>query len=284
MNASVEALAAAQNADGGWGYRGGGSWTEPTVYALLALAAQPAFAEPRARGLRWLSGLQRADGGWPPRAGVDASTWVTAPVLFLLARRDRSPALEAAVRWLLSTTGKESSFLYRLRQRLSSIRVAPEDPEGWPFYPDTAAWVAPTVWSILALRRLNHPGSESETEARIEAGRRYLLARQCQDGGWNHGSSRALGYEASSYPETTGLVLLALSGVAGPAVSKAILAAERHLAGSRSVEAWCWLTLGLRAHRRDAGGEPPASPRTVTEVALCLMAKAAQTGSHPLVG
>lgn len=284
MTASVDALLAAQNPDGGWGYGGGGSWTEPTTYALLALEANGVSGAPAERGIHWLVGLRRPDGGWAPRAGVDESTWVTALAALVLARRPvERRSLMAAQEWLLARSGKESTFLYRLRQRLLRFRPPEEDPEGWPWFPDTAAWVTPTALSIVALGRGGEakPGRAGE---RIQAGRRYLLARMCRDGGWNHGSSRALGYEAASYPETTGIGLLAFHGSPAPELSKAVAAAQRHLAECRSLEAWSWLTLGLRAHGRSPRSQPPAPPRTVMETALLLLAEAAGRGRHAFTG
>src|SRR5882724_11633379 len=84
MAGNSQKLLDLQNADGGWSYRpGGGSWTEPTCYALLALAAGGLAPEAAGRGARWLSAMRRADGGWPPREAVPESTWVTALVLLL---------------------------------------------------------------------------------------------------------------------------------------------------------------------------------------------------------
>src|SRR5580704_17568911 len=59
-----EDLLGRQNADGGWSYFRGGSWTEPTCYAILALAASGMgdSAEVR-RGRDWLQRCQRLDGG-----------------------------------------------------------------------------------------------------------------------------------------------------------------------------------------------------------------------------
>src|SRR5437899_1067356 len=74
---SVDVLLAKQNRDGGWPYVRGASWTEPTVYAVLALLA--AGENPAAkRGLDWLRARQLPDGGWPPQSGFDESNWVTA--------------------------------------------------------------------------------------------------------------------------------------------------------------------------------------------------------------
>ena len=79
---TIEILAGKQNRDGGWPYVRGASWTEPTVYAVLALLAA-GETEPAGRGLRWILATGRPDGGWPPQAGVDQSTWVTALVALL---------------------------------------------------------------------------------------------------------------------------------------------------------------------------------------------------------
>jgi squalene cyclase len=89
-------LLSRQNGDGGWGYRGTTSWTEPTCLALLALSAREgnaASVEAAGRGRRWLESAYRKDGGWAPRPSVEESTWVTA--LAVLAGQERG------VDWLM---------------------------------------------------------------------------------------------------------------------------------------------------------------------------------------
>ncbi len=201
LTPSLPGLAAAQNPDGGWGYGGVGSWTEPTVYALLALRLGGGVSDRVDRGLRWLLRSQRSDGGWAPRPDVDQSTWVTALVLFLLADHQYSAQAGRAVDWLLAQTGRESGRLQRLRRLLIGFEQDPSTKfSGWPWYPETAAWVAPTSLTILALEKIDRVLKRPDVEARIESGRQFLLIRMCEDGGWNHGASRALGYEAASYP------------------------------------------------------------------------------------
>src|SRR5580698_2662434 len=114
-----------QNPDGGWGYRrGGASWTEPTCFALLALAAEGGAASNVAkRGVQWLGARQQADSGWAPRDGVGESTWVTALVLLLPAELIQSVKEDGASAWLLKQTGRESGFAQRLRSRLLGGQV-----------------------------------------------------------------------------------------------------------------------------------------------------------------
>jgi hypothetical protein len=286
MAGNSQRLLDLQNADGGWSYRqGGGSWTEPTCYALLALAADGFAASDAARrGARWLSAFRRPDGGWAPRETVPESTWVTALVLLLPDELVAGEARLQASHWLLAQTGRESGFVRRLRMRLLG---APADPaqafDGWPWYPGAAAWVAPTAISILALEKISRQAEAPAVRERIVQGREFLLARRCRDGGWNHGSTKALGYDSDSYPETTGTALLALHGSDAPEMTAAVAVAEKHLAGCRSLEAASWLTLGLLARGRRPVLPDLADHGGTNEIALASLAQSAVAGKNLLV-
>ena len=252
---SVEMLTSIQNADGGWCYAAGSSWTEPTALALLAMMSRPHRSDAFDRGIRWLTALRRADGGWPPSPNVAESTWVTALAATVLAESGQLQSSDSSIDWLLNQTGRESSVVHRLRRWMLGIQSEyGEQQDGWPWFPGAAAWVSPTASTIVALQKVQKRHPRPEILARIHEGQEFLLARTCRDGGWNHGSSRALGYESDSYPETTGLALVALRGVQSPRIARALVCAEKHLNTCRSSVALSWLHLGLLAH----GTVPPS--------------------------
>ncbi len=292
-----EDLLSRQNADGGWSYFRGGSWTEPTCYSLLALAASGTGHEAEVRrglrrGMDWLQRRQRPDGGFAPRESVEESTWVTALTLLLppdIQSFDRSRA-EA---WTVDQTGRESGWVFRLRLWMLGADSTSDSLsfDGWPWYPGAAAWVGPTALSVLALQKLAKRGgaaaSRSDLKKRIDQGVGYLLARRCRDGGWNHGSTRALGYDSDSYPETTGLALLALHGLDDAKVAQGVARAEQQLAVCQSSEGVSWLRLGLGAHGRapvpPTFGDSPNGPTMhggVMELALAALADTAQAGRN----
>jgi hypothetical protein len=281
---SIQLVLSKQNRDGGWPYTRGSSWTEPTVYAILALlaAGQP---DPARLGLHWLRTAQLPDGGWPPQTGIDDSTWVTALVALLPPRELGDSAHSRAIAWLMSTSGVEFSAIYRLRMWLMG---APESPgqefAGWPWIPGSAAWVGPTSLAILALQQEMDRRPSPAIRRRIEQGRRFLLGRMCHGGGWNHGSVRAYGSESPPYPETTGMALAALRGVRSRGIDLSLDLASRFLGECRSADALNWLRIGLRTHGRLPQDYCPTGQpvcRTLPETSLDLLLAGTRSGSNP---
>ena len=278
----LDFLVSRQHSDGGWGYDEPVSWTEPTALALLALSTRPT-QESVIRGSRWLGGLQRKDGGWAPHPAVKESTWVTA---LAVSTSTATPLLATqqsrGVDWLARQTGKESGLLHVLRVLTGRRMEFGEGTVGWPWFPGTAAWIMPTALTVLALEKWMRRESDERIRKRIEEGRECLLARTCQDGGWNPGAPSARGDAAGSFADTTGVALLALHGVRSAKIDRAIAAAERHMASSRSMEARGWLALGLLAHGRNPG--PVAirgvRGRNAMDASLLILAQAAAAGKN----
>lgn len=253
-------LHAAQNADGGWGYfPGKQSMLEPTVYSLLALAAEESRSAAFARGWRLLESWQLADGSWRGGSVVNQSHWATSLGISLrCAGGVFDERFARAVDWLVTLTGSESQPLARLARWIRPS-VVEFDPAftGWPWQPGTAAWVEPTVHAVMALRQaLKHSRDARIAKAiagRIAMGQHMLLDRRCRDGGWNYGNRRVLGADLPSYPETTALALMALDGHAAVDWEWAVGHVEQLWHTARSPLARAWLSACLLQRR----GERP---------------------------
>jgi hypothetical protein len=135
---------------------------------------------------------------------------------------------------------------------------------------------------MLALRKGLQFDDSPQLRARLNAGAAYLLAHACADGGWNYGAPRALDRDARSYPETTGVALLALTGNDSPQIQKAGDCARRLLAYCQTSEGESWLHLGLLAHAGLPKDSPTLSrtPRTIQTAALAHLAEAAAQGRN----
>lgn len=278
-------LLEAQNADGGWGYQSGSSWTEPTALALLALEAQQIKGSEYQHACAWLLRNQRPDGGWSPEPSIATSTWVTSLVLLALPETSlASRDYQRAVDW---TIGQIRPELTVLERSLSRLRGSPREEGtggGSPWFPGTAAWIGPTVMSVVALSAVARRKRDAKLRSHIDRGKQYIFSRRCQDGGWNHGGTSFRSQTAESYPEMTGMALLALPRTPESDVAVSLARAENFLSSPGSIEALSWLQMGLMAHGRDRLEIRTDLPcRTTRDRCLRLLALAAQSSSNKLV-
>ncbi|MBM3810899.1 MAG: hypothetical protein FJW20_04625 [Acidimicrobiia bacterium] len=251
----LEQLAAARNADGGWGYfPGRSSWLEPTYYAKLAL--HPDGISTQSWNL--IRSWQLPEGGCRPNNTVKEPNWTTALFVTLHCLRQQSgPPFHAGLNWLLEARGAESSLLRRAANRLWSIeKNYRPNLYGWNWFPGTHSWIEPTVHAMVALQlalRLN-PGLDASLQDRLRArlalAQEMLLARRCNDGGWNYGAPYSLEVELPSYPETTALALIGLQQARLREFDRSLDKATAWLESRPSPLAEAWLHLALRIHGR----------------------------------
>jgi hypothetical protein len=277
----LEGLLDIQQGDGGWAYCTNSSWTEPTGYAILALRCAAGPQQAICRASEWLARRQRKDGGWSPGPAVEQSTHVTSLSILALSGLDGYEEIaDRGVHWLLSQAGAESSVWARMARLAMGTQSSPTQHAGWPWFPGAAAWVIPTSFAIFALLKQKSGRYSGEIEARVKDARSFLLARRCPDHGWNHGGLFRDGERPSSYSETTGIALLALTGTTSAEIKQSIRCAEQHVREPRSSEGDCWLRLGLAAHgRKPAPSSGKYRDWTVNQMALGIIARSGREGN-----
>ena len=229
---------------------------------------------------------QRADGGWAPQPQVDVSTWLTSlAALSLLQQHWQVPSRNKALAWLKKQQAQPSASLFvRTIAFLNSKQIPQGNRSGTSWYPGTAEWVYPTAFAVLAFLQAERLTGDKGFGDLGRKGQEYILSRRCSDGGWNHGGSRYLKEEPFSYPEMTGLALLALGGVPSQELATAFSRAQILASYPASGEGASWLQMGLAKH-----GIPFSAPsvnfpcRNPREVALRLLALSANDPRNFLV-
>lgn len=256
-DAHLEALRQMQNPDGGWGYfPGKSSWLEPTAYAALALHGEPAADHAWSLIRSW----QTPEGGWRPAGDVQIANWTTAlAVTVATVRGEFGDPFQNGVAWLLEISGDESRLVKRAIVNVGvAVGVVERDRDfslkGWPWKPNTSAWVEPTAHTLVALRQAEPHVAEKhrkDLRERVRSGEAQLLDVRCSDGGWNYGSRAALGQGLASYPETTALALVGLQRHADlwRSLQRATQMISDPVQGAaRSPLSCAWLRLALRLH------------------------------------
>jgi hypothetical protein len=283
----ADRLAACQNPDGGWPYGRGSSWAEPTAFAVLALQETqfPAISPVLKRALAWLLHAQTPSGGWTPTLRVPECTSVTSvATLALLGFSTGIPAaqLDSAISATAQQVYTDDLSLSLLLAKAFHL-PPPRAPGSVPWYPGTAGWITPTALTALALFSAAQRKDRPDLHSIAIRACNYLVSRRCVDGGWNHGGTSARSEDAVSYPETTGLALLALrtGGVTPP--PEAVSLAREFAAQPASTEGLAWLQLALGTSSKPVPDpEAMPTPRTIRDLALRLMAVSAQSGTSVL--
>ena len=278
-------LLKSRNADGGWPSCRGHSWTEPTALALLSLQGTDLPGKTRALTASWLAHQQSPDGGWPPCAAVPISTWVTSLALLALAQESQySGGCPRGIVWLSDHIYPEMTALQGFLEK--HLGLSPNQaPGSAPWFPGTAGWVIPTAFSIMALSCWSDRIKNAGYDRAVRRAQAYLLSRRCSDGGWNHGGSSKRSETAPSYPETTGLGLVALANVPTPSLAPTIQLAEGFVQQPDSTEGLCWLLMGLEAQgvRQNEPLHWKTRPGTTQDLALRLITLQTLDGRNPFL-
>ncbi len=114
---------------------------------------------------------------------------------------------------------------------------------GWPWIAGTHPWLEPTAYSLMALRLSGYL-----LHARTSQAIRLLVDRQLSAGGWNYGNTLTLGKEMLPMPETTGIALAAIVGLAPKSTfEKSFTYLKAQLPSLNTPMSLGWAILGLRA-------------------------------------
>ena len=230
----------------GWGYRPDSNQAalEPTCLALLALRLQNIPA--RSRGARALQRQQNAKGGWPAFAGDREACGLTGLAVLTLNTLGQPNGIEPSIEWLLRSRGREAHWLWKWKFRTTDTRVRFDPGKfGWPWQPNTASWVVPTAYSLLALRQSFPCCQTGRIADRTRLGVEMLFDRACPQGGWNAGNGVVFGVPMRPHLDTTAIALLALRGERHNdliARSLAWLGDEAQVCAAPWSLAWCVLT------------------------------------------
>jgi hypothetical protein len=224
-------------------HAGGGFRADATCWATLALNASGRDDNMAHEARQALARVQSSDGRVCLTPLHENAWWPTPLAVLAWHRCGRyRQQRDKAVRFLLDFDQ------LRIVDDADTPAIVGHDPtiRGWPWIVDTTPWVEPTAYCLLALRLAGFEG-----HARTQEGRRLILNRQLSTGGWNYGNTTVYGQELRPTPETTGVALQAIAGLASlREVAKSIDYLRSQLPRLHTPFALAWAILGLAAWRK----------------------------------
>jgi hypothetical protein len=239
---------------GGFAIRQGGDFRpDATAWAVIALTALGMGAELTEAARQRLAAGQLGDGRVSISPDHPQCFWPTS--LAVMAWQG-APAYKTAQDWAISFLLETSGLHYK---KAGSIFGHNPDLKGWPWRSDTHSWAEPTAITIMALQVAGYGGHPRLAEARL-----MLMDRQIPGGGWNYGNTIVFGQILHPMPESTGMVLNALSHkVTRAGIQESLAYLEDSVASLKTPWSLGWALLGL-----GAWGARPTSAGAVIEACL----------------
>ncbi len=160
--------------------------TARCVSMLAQLGAKPGENEAVDRGIAYLLKTQEKDGSWYGRWGMNYvyGTWSVLSALNAVRMEPSSPAMQKAVRWLLSIQSADGGW----GEGGESYKL---DYEGYEPTPSTASQTAWALLGLMAAGEVDHPA--------VKAGIGHLMETQAEDGFWDEARFTATGFPRVFY-------------------------------------------------------------------------------------
>jgi hypothetical protein len=237
---TLERLAAARQ----WKYRASrDTMAEPAAWSVIALAAH-GETDAALAPADWLAKVQQADGSVGISAAETDPRWPTSLAMLAWSVLDRatgarrfSDHVERAANWSLEDRGKSTQQSPKIGHDPSIV--------GWSWAANTASWLEPTCYQVLALtaaRRGDHP--------RVLEGVRLISDRLLPDGGANYGNTIVLGQQLVAHIAPSGVALTALaqSVVTDDRIAGTLRYLQKNVGEATTPISLAWGVIGLTAH------------------------------------
>jgi len=224
---------------GGFANRPGGQYRpDATAWAIMALQLCGAGRQRLHAARQCLAASQQEDGRVVLSPDDPALFWPTPlGVLAWSGDADFADCRSRAVFFLQKTTGHHF--------KKEKDHPVGHDPaiKGWPWTEGTHSWIEPTALAMIALRATGNGDSQ-----RVAEGARLIMDRMLSKGGWNYGNTTVFDTELASMPESTGLALAALPGLANEQdVSRSIAKLKDSVETLKTPFSLGWAIMGLSA-------------------------------------
>ena len=251
----IEQLQERALSGGGFAIRRGGDFRpDATAWAVIALTALGSGPDLTEAARQRLAAGQLGDGRVSISPDHPQCIWPTS--LAVLAWQG-SPAHRAvqnrAAAFLLATSG------LHWKKKVDTVLGHDPNIKGWSWRDDTHSWTEPTAMAVMALQVAGYGEHRRLPEARL-----MLMDRQIPSGGWNYGNTTVFGQVLHPMPESTGMVLNALSHkVSRDSVQKSMAYLEGSFPSLKTPWSLGWALLGL-----SSWGVRPASAGAAIEACL----------------